>query len=130
MLVAEKGGPTMLPEIGIMQALHRNVERVFTDRKDPHWGHKAGSALVLLTSGCQGALSCATRQGGLLLDGADGDPDLVCHQGGAQDSDGGDQASDGLVGHDIPSVCPSGERRQGALILEPSTSPSYSPEGG
>jgi hypothetical protein len=40
MLVAEKGGPTMLPEIGIMQALHRNVERVFTYRKDPHWGKR------------------------------------------------------------------------------------------
>jgi hypothetical protein len=48
--------------------------------------------------------SCARRQGGLLLDGADGDPDLVRHQGGGQDSDGGNQASDGLVGHDIPSV--------------------------
>ena len=85
--------------------------------------------MVLLTSGCQGALSCATRQGGLLLDGADGDPDLVRHQGGAQDSDGGNQASDGLVGHDIPSVCPSGERPQGALILEPSTRPRYRVSG-
>jgi hypothetical protein len=84
---------------------------------------------VLLTSGCQGALSCATRQGGLLLDGADGDPDLVRHQGGAQDSDGGNQASDGLVGHNIPSVCPSGERRQGALILEPSTRSRYRVSG-
>jgi hypothetical protein len=52
------------------------------------------------------ALSCATRQGGLLLDGADGDPDVVRHQDGGQDSDGGNQASDGLVGHDIPSVSP------------------------
>jgi hypothetical protein len=40
MLVVEKGGPTMLPQIGIMRALHRNVERVFTDRKDPHWGRR------------------------------------------------------------------------------------------
>jgi hypothetical protein len=40
MLVAEKGGPTMLPEIGIMQALHRNVERMFTDRKDHRWGRR------------------------------------------------------------------------------------------
>jgi len=69
---------------------------------------KAGSASVLLTSGCQGALSCATRQGGLLLDGADGDPDVVRHQGGGQDSDGGNQASDGLVGHDITLGCPLG----------------------
>jgi hypothetical protein len=27
-----------MPQIGIMQALHRHVERVFTDRKDHHWG--------------------------------------------------------------------------------------------
>ena len=55
-----------------------------------------------------GALSCATRQGGLLLDGADGDPEVVRHQGGGQDSDGGNQASDGLVGHDITLGCPLG----------------------
>jgi hypothetical protein len=29
-----------VPRIGIMQALHRHVERVFTDRKDPHWGKR------------------------------------------------------------------------------------------
>ena len=40
MLVAEKGGPTMLPRIGIMQALRGPVERVFTDRKDHHWGRR------------------------------------------------------------------------------------------
>ena len=40
MLVVEKGGPTMLPQIGIMRALHRHVERVFTDRKDHHWGKR------------------------------------------------------------------------------------------
>jgi hypothetical protein len=26
--------------IGVMQALNRNVERVFTDRKDHHWGKR------------------------------------------------------------------------------------------
>ena len=52
------------------------------------------------------ALSCATRQGGLLLDGADGDPEVVRHQGGGQDSDDGDQASDCIVGHDVPSGPP------------------------
>jgi hypothetical protein len=31
---------------------------------------------------------------------------LVRHQGGGQHSDGGNHASDGLVGHDIPSVSP------------------------
>jgi hypothetical protein len=30
MLVATRGGPTMLARIGFMRALHRNVERVFT----------------------------------------------------------------------------------------------------
>jgi hypothetical protein len=41
MLIAEKGGPTMLPQIGIMQALNRNVERVFNpDRKGHHLGKR------------------------------------------------------------------------------------------
>jgi hypothetical protein len=40
MLVATRGGPTMLARIGVMRALHRNVERVFTDRKDTHWGKR------------------------------------------------------------------------------------------
>jgi hypothetical protein len=40
-LVATRGGPTMLARIGVMRALHRNVERVFnTDRKDTHWGKR------------------------------------------------------------------------------------------
>jgi hypothetical protein len=51
-----------------------------------------------------GALSCATRQGRLLLVGADGKPELVDDHEGTQDDNGGDQASDGMVGHDIPSV--------------------------
>ena len=64
-----------------------------------------------------------------MLDGADGDPDVVRHQGGGQDSDGGNQASDGLVGHDVTLGVRLGERRQGALILEPSTRPRYRTSG-
>ena len=41
MLVATRGGPTMLARIGVMRALHWNVERVFNpDRKDAHWGKR------------------------------------------------------------------------------------------
>ncbi len=40
-LVATLGGPTMLARIGVMRALNRNVERVFSsDRKDTHWGRR------------------------------------------------------------------------------------------
>jgi hypothetical protein len=40
-LVAEKGGPTMLARIGVMRALNRHVERVFNpDRKGHHWGRR------------------------------------------------------------------------------------------
>jgi hypothetical protein len=40
-LVATRGGPTMLARIGVMRALHRHVERVFNpDRKDMHWGKR------------------------------------------------------------------------------------------
>ncbi len=40
-LVATSGGPTMFARIGIMRALNRNVERVFSqDRKDHHWGRR------------------------------------------------------------------------------------------
>jgi hypothetical protein len=39
MLVARRG-PTMLARIGVMRALNRNVERVFTSRKDHHWGRR------------------------------------------------------------------------------------------
>jgi hypothetical protein len=40
-LVATRGGPTMLARIGVMRALNRHVERVFNpDRKDPHWGKR------------------------------------------------------------------------------------------
>jgi hypothetical protein len=38
-LVATRGGPTMLTRIGVMRALNRHVERIFNpDRKDTHWG--------------------------------------------------------------------------------------------
>jgi hypothetical protein len=41
LLVAEQNGPTMFARIGVMQALHRNVERVFNpDRKETHWGKR------------------------------------------------------------------------------------------
>ena len=40
-LVATRGGHTMLPRIGVMRALNRNVERVFDPtRKEHHWGHR------------------------------------------------------------------------------------------
>jgi len=40
-LVAERGGPTMLARIGVMRALNRDVERVFNpDRKPHHWGKR------------------------------------------------------------------------------------------
>ncbi|WP_347337404.1 hypothetical protein [Bradyrhizobium jicamae] len=40
-LVAERGGPTMLARIGVMRALNRHVERVFnTDCKAHHWGKR------------------------------------------------------------------------------------------
>jgi len=41
LLVVEQNGPTMFARIGVMQALNRNVKRVFNpDRKDPHWGKR------------------------------------------------------------------------------------------
>jgi hypothetical protein len=40
-LVAMRGGPTMLARIGVMRALNRHVERVFDrDRKKPSWGRR------------------------------------------------------------------------------------------
>jgi hypothetical protein len=40
-LVATRGGHTMLPRIGVMRALNRHVIREFNpDRKDPHWGRR------------------------------------------------------------------------------------------
>jgi hypothetical protein len=40
MLVATRGGPTMLARIGVMRALHRNDVREFTDRKETQWGKR------------------------------------------------------------------------------------------
>ena len=37
-MAAEGRGPVMHARIGVMQALNRKVERMFTDRKDHHWG--------------------------------------------------------------------------------------------
>jgi len=39
-MAAEGRGPLMHARIGVMRALNRNVERVFTDRKDHHWGKR------------------------------------------------------------------------------------------
>ena len=39
-LVATRGGLTMFARIGVMRALNRHVERVFSDRKDTHWGKR------------------------------------------------------------------------------------------
>jgi hypothetical protein len=41
MLVATRGGPTMLARIGVMRALHRQDVREFNpDRKGTHWGKR------------------------------------------------------------------------------------------
>jgi hypothetical protein len=38
-MAAEGRGPIMHARIGVLRALHRNVERVFNpDRKETHWG--------------------------------------------------------------------------------------------
>jgi hypothetical protein len=40
-LVATRGGPTMLAMIGVMTALNRHFVREFNaDRKDTHWGKR------------------------------------------------------------------------------------------
>jgi hypothetical protein len=40
LLVVELSGPTMFARIGVIRALNRRVERVFTSRKDHHWGRR------------------------------------------------------------------------------------------
>jgi len=41
LLLCSRGGPTMMARIGIMRALNRGVERVFSpDRKETHWGKR------------------------------------------------------------------------------------------
>jgi hypothetical protein len=41
LLLAARGGPTMLPRIGIMRALNRHVVREFkTGEKKTHWGKR------------------------------------------------------------------------------------------
>jgi hypothetical protein len=39
-MAAEGRGPVMHSRIGVLRALNRNIERVFTDRKDLHWGKR------------------------------------------------------------------------------------------
>jgi hypothetical protein len=40
-MLVSRSGPTMLARIGVMKALNRRVERVFSpDRKDTHWGKR------------------------------------------------------------------------------------------
>jgi hypothetical protein len=39
-LIATRGGPTMLARIGVMRALHRHVREVNPDRKGAHWGKR------------------------------------------------------------------------------------------
>ena len=41
LLVVEQNGTTMFARIGVMRALHRNVERAFNpERKETHWGKR------------------------------------------------------------------------------------------
>jgi hypothetical protein len=40
LLLVARGGPMMMADIGMRQALLRHVPRVFTDRKDHHWGKR------------------------------------------------------------------------------------------
>jgi hypothetical protein len=39
-MAAEGRGPMMHSRIGVLRALNRDVEGVFTDRKDLHWGKR------------------------------------------------------------------------------------------
>ena len=40
-MAAEGRGPLMHARIGVLRALHRNIERVFDPtRKEHHWGHR------------------------------------------------------------------------------------------
>src|SRR5467141_3234564 len=39
-MAAEGRGPVMHSRIGVLRSLNRNIERVFTDRKDLHWGKR------------------------------------------------------------------------------------------
>lgn len=41
LMLCSRGGHAMMARIGVMQALNRDVERVFnTDRKETHWGKR------------------------------------------------------------------------------------------
>ena len=39
-MAAEDRGPLLHARIGMQRALNRNVERVFSDRKEHHWGKR------------------------------------------------------------------------------------------
>jgi hypothetical protein len=39
-MAAEGRGPMMHARIGMLRALNRNVERVFSSRKEHHWGKR------------------------------------------------------------------------------------------
>jgi hypothetical protein len=40
-MAADGRGPVMHSRIGVLRALNRNIERVFTDRKDLYWRKRA-----------------------------------------------------------------------------------------
>ncbi len=56
-MAAEGRGPVMHSRIGVLRALNRNIERVFTDRKDLHWGKRKLNADIRreITLGVWGA---------------------------------------------------------------------------
>jgi hypothetical protein len=66
-LVATRGGHTMLPRIGVMRALNRNVERVFgPTRKEHHWGtasYRGTDDRVPLCQHKQAGRRCRSSQG-------------------------------------------------------------------
>ena len=39
-MAAEDRGPLLHARIGVLRALNRDVERVFSDRKEHHWGKR------------------------------------------------------------------------------------------
>lgn len=39
-MAAENRGPLLHARIGMMRAINRHVERVFSDRKETHWGKR------------------------------------------------------------------------------------------
>jgi hypothetical protein len=63
-LVATRGGPTMLARIGVMRALNRHVERAFTNRKRPPLGKaQAGARSIISAHACPLLLAQRTQVG-------------------------------------------------------------------